>query len=147
MRRFSTSGDSAGAWGTCPPRRRFRGKHVLDPYVWLLDQTSIKHRETRMHKPPPFVRPALVAALVAGTVAGVTCFFLSIASLLMTYGDGTAPTFTYVMLWLNRKPQSLLGTSSDRLLLVAAFYCGVVVSAITFIGILLSRLARDRSRS
>jgi hypothetical protein len=122
-------------------------RHLLDPGPGSLGQASIKQRDTRMHKPQSFVKSALVAALVGGTVAGVACFFLSLASLLMTYGDGTAPAFTHAILWLNRVPQSLLGTSSDRLLLVAAFFWGVVISAISFIGMLLSRLARDRSRS
>lgn len=102
---------------------------------------------TLMQKPHPLIKPALVTAGVVGSVAGIACFFLSLASLLMTYGDGTAPAFTYVMLWLDRIPQSLLGTSSDRFLLVAAFSWGVVASATTFVGLVMYRLARDRSQA
>jgi hypothetical protein len=69
---------------------------------------------------------------VSGWV-GIGFFFLSLGSIFLVGGDGTAPAITHLMLKLGNVPIALFGLSKTYSLLVAPPFWGVVAGACTFI--------------
>jgi hypothetical protein len=76
----------------------------------------------------------VVRSLEAGGIAAVTFFVLTLMSLFMVGGNGTAPAFTYAMLWLNEIPFRLFGAKiSDSMILVSTSFWSFITAAIVFV--------------
>lgn len=76
----------------------------------------------------------VVRSLEAGGIAAVTFFVLTLISLFMVGGNGTAPAFTYAMLWLNETPPRLFGVKvSDSMILISTCFWSVITSSTVFV--------------
>lgn len=73
-------------------------------------------------------------SLVVGCAVGFGFFVLSLSSILMVMGDGTAPKFTHFMLTLNQLPFKIMEVRApDSMLFLAAIFWGVLVALCVFI--------------
>lgn len=85
----------------------------------------------------------VIRSLEWGVLAAIAFFLLSVLSLFLVFGDGTAPSITKLVLMLNQIPAGFFGLErSDKLLLIGATFWGTCVAAGVFaVDILRSRNA------
>lgn len=77
---------------------------------------------------------SLDRSLVVGCAVGFGFFVLSILSIVMVMGDGTAPKFTHFMLALNQLPFKIMEVPvPDSMLFLAATFWGVLAALCVFI--------------
>jgi hypothetical protein len=80
----------------------------------------------------------LTRALEAGAAVGGVFLLLSIAGLFMVFGDGTASSFTHLMIFLNEVPFKLVGARrTSSMLFVAAAFWGLAAAVSLFLVLLL----------
>lgn len=96
-----------------------------------------------MQHAQPKKRSAVRLALAIGAGTGLAFCLVFVGAILMVMGDGTAPPLTHVMLSLADIPRSLLGTSRDSMLIVAAFFWGGCAAAIAYVFLLLIGWGRE----
>ena len=82
----------------------------------------------------------LLSGLI-GFCAAFGFLLLTIMSVLLVGGDGTAPTITHVMLSLIEFPVKLLALSVDSWILAASFWGGVI-AVFTFVVLQMIRVLR-----
>lgn len=74
----------------------------------------------------------LERALGFGVFASATTFLLSMVSLFLVFGDGTAPGFTHFMISLSELPTRLLGLKGSKyLFVIGSLFWGVVVALLS----------------
>jgi hypothetical protein len=79
-------------------------------------------------------RRSIVRSLEWGAIAGGSFFLVSIMSLFLVFGDGTAPKLTEWMLGLNQFAVRILGLQrSESLLIIGATFWGCCVAVLVFV--------------
>ena len=79
------------------------------------------------------MKDRVIRSLEWGVLAAVAFFLLSVFSLFLVFGDGTAPSITSLMLTLNQVPAGFFGLErSDKLLLVGSTFWGTCVAVGVF---------------
>lgn len=81
------------------------------------------------------MRRALYHAVVAGVCGAAGFFALSAMSLFMVGGNGTAPAFTHLMLYLSQIPIDVLGLPrpEPRMLAIAALFWGSGIAVVALV--------------
>lgn len=88
-------------------------------------------------------RSAFLLALAVGAGTGMAFVLVFVGAIMMVMGDGTAPAATHLMLSLADIPRTVLGTSRDSMLVVAAFFWGGCAAVAAYVFLLLFGLGRE----
>ncbi|RYX80136.1 hypothetical protein EON83_29930 [bacterium] len=72
-------------------------------------------------------------AFIFGIALGAVFFFVSIFSVMMVFGDGTAPALTHVMLELSNMPTMWFHLPSKWSILFGTAFWGISAGAVAFL--------------